>query len=291
MSPLIYQIAGGTYVVPAAVVLAAMISASAVVRRRWVVLPGLAAAVLAVSAVVVSAPALSWWLAVAWGATTLTWLCTGWSARRPRPWWRSAARLAALACTVAAGGVEVGYERVPILSPGHAAVLYVIGDSVTAGLGRAGETTWPSVLRTAHNIRIADCSRPGCTVRQAVGNAAPAARDDDGVVLIEVGGNDVIGRTDPRQFGADLETLARTVRASNRPTVMLEVPRFPFDDRYGVEQRRVAARFHIRLVPRRAFAGILAGPGNTIDGVHLSNAGQRTMADLVWRVVGPALSS
>ena len=290
MPPFVYQVAGGTFVVPAAAVLAVAIVTGSTARRRWVAGAGLIVALLAVTTIVISAPALPWWFDAGWGGSFLAWVCVGAGRRARLASSRSAVAAAALACTLAGGAIEVGYERAVPLPPGHASTLCVVGDSVTAGLGRRGETTWPARLRAAHGVRVVDLSRPGCTVRQAIGNAAPVAAES-GIVLIEVGGNDVIGRTDPRRFGADLEALARVVRGGGRPLVMFELPRFPLDDGFGLQQRRVAKAYHIDLIPRRLFTAVLAGPGATTDGIHLSNAGQERLADLIWRIVGPGMGA
>ncbi len=289
MPPVVYHVAGGVYIVPATALLAVAILTRSLTRRRWVAGAGLTFGLLAATAIVVSAPAMPVGFAGVWAAATVAWVCTG-PARRPgRVSWRSAAAAAAaLASTVAGGAVEIGYERLSPMPPGRASTLCIVGDSVTAGLGRRGETTWPTLLRAAHGVRVVDLSRPGCTVGQAVANARPVAAES-GLVLIEVGGNDVIGRTDPDRFGADLESLARVVRGGGRRVVMFELPRFPFDDAFGRQQRRVARAYDIDLVPRRAFAAVLASPGATTDGIHLSNAGQERLADLVWRIVGPAM--
>ena len=78
------------------------------------------------------------------------------------------------------------------------------------------------------------------------------------------------------------------LQGTDRELVMFELPLFPFDNAYGIQQRNISRRYHIRLIPRRFLANILASPGATVDGIHLSNDGQRKMADLVWDVVGAA---
>ena len=286
--PLVYEIAGGAFVVPAVAVLAAAIVAGRFVRSRGFALGWLAVGVLATATVVVSSTALPWWGDVAWAATVCACAVLDRSAGRTAARWRTPARVAALTCTVAAGVVELAYEHLAPLAPGHATTLCVIGNSVSAGLGRRGEATWPNLVRATHGVRVVDLSRAGCTLAQAVRTATPAATEP-GVVVIEAGGNDTLGRASPARFAADLESLATLVDGGGRRVVMFELPRFPFDDAYGLEQRRVSRRHHILLVPRRSFTRVLASPGATTDGVHLSNVGQQRMADLVWRVVGPAM--
>ena len=277
MTPLVYTLAGGAALLPAIAVLAVAILARWIVRRRRLTTPALGLGGLAVVAIVLSAPAMPGWFVGLWATTVAAWLLVG-------PirviGWRSAPSLAALIGTLAAGAIEIRRERLTPLPPGGATTLCVIGDSLAAGLGRPGEVAWPARLRSDHRIRVVDLSRPGCTVAQAVPRAAAVARES-GVVLIEVGGNDLIGRTDPARFGADLDALARLVTGPGRAVVMCELPRFPLGDAYGLQQRRIARQYGITLVPRRRFAGVLATPSSTVDGVHLTNAGHQRFADLV----------
>ncbi len=111
----------------------------------------------------------------------------------------------------------------------------------------------------------------------------------DGLVLLEVGGNDMIGRASPDQFGRDFDALVGQARGKNRQLVMLELPLFPFDNCYGIQQRRVASKNGCLLIPRRCFTQVLAARGARLDGIHLSATGQRLMAQMIWEMVGGAL--
>jgi acyl-CoA thioesterase-1 len=57
---------------------------------------------------------------------------------------------------------------------------------------------------------------------------------------------------------------------------------------YGRIQRQLAARYGVRLIPKRVFIRVLTGEGATLDSIHLSQAGHRAMADAIWNIVEPA---
>jgi len=61
------------------------------------------------------------------------------------------------------------------------------------------------------------------------------------------------------------------------------------DNAYGVQQRRVARRYGIGLIPRRCFIEVISAPEATVDGIHLSIKGQRRMAEMIWKMGGPAI--
>jgi lysophospholipase L1-like esterase len=279
MPPWMYQLAGGVYFLPGTALLATGLLITAISRRRGFMLIAVLAAVLGAALVSVSATAFPWWFYGIWASVFI-----GWIFGRLR---RVFGVLLFLCCGIAAAW-DMSYQQFRPLPAGHCPALYVIGDSITAGLARPAEITWPALLRSQHGLQIVDLSRAGCSVNQAVGlvGSQPPSR---GIVLIEIGGNDIIGRTKPGAFAADLDRLARLLRGSDRQLVMFELPLFPFDNAYGIAQHDVARRYQIQLIPRRCFAAILASPNATIDGIHLTAGGQRRLADLVWCMVGRAM--
>ena len=69
---------------------------------------------------------------------------------------------------------------------------------------------------------------------------------------------------------------------------MLELPLPPLYNRFGAIQRRLARRYGVVLIPKRYFAAALSGEAATIDGLHLSPAGHRKMAAMIWSLVSDA---
>ncbi len=67
----------------------------------------------------------------------------------------------------------------------------MIGDSVTAGMGEA--ETWPKILAASHGVEIRNHAQAGATVRSAQQQANKMG-DVPGVILLEIGGNDLLGR-------------------------------------------------------------------------------------------------
>ena len=111
------------------------------------------------------------------------------------------------------------------------------------------------------------------------------------VVVVEIGGNDILGSTTANQFASDLDELLGYLAAENRQIVMFELPLPPFCHEYGRLQRAVAAKHNVRLVPKRIFLSVIAGSDSTLDTIHLSQAGHQRMADCVWRLVNSAFSA
>ncbi|HEX5106265.1 MAG TPA: hypothetical protein VFV87_20740, partial [Pirellulaceae bacterium] len=90
------------------------------------------------------------------------------------------------------------------------------------------------------------------------------------------------------QFERDLDRLLERVAVPGRTIVMFELPLPPLANEYGRIQRRLAAKYGVRLIPKRVFISILAADGTTLDSIHLSDAGHQRMADAVWSIIEPA---
>ena len=76
----------------------------------------------------------------------------------------------------------------------------------------------------------------------------------DGVVLLEIGGNDVLGSTSARDYERDLDKLLGLLTAPNRQIIMFELPLPPFYNEFGRAQRHVAEKYRVLLlIPKRIF--------------------------------------
>ena len=110
---------------------------------------------------------------------------------------------------------------------------------------------------------------------------------DDRLVLIEIGGNDLIANVSGEEFGRGLEAILAKIQAPGRTVVMFELPLLPHKIAYGQIQRRLALKYGVVMIPKRFFIDVISGADATSDGLHLSPAGTRRMAELVERVLGP----
>lgn len=234
-------------------------------------------------AVLVSSTAISyWWYSVAVMASlvwTLSWLKTTW---RPR-----AAYLMAVAWLVA-GAIELPYHITPSLASSGDRSITIIGDSVTAGVGGDEKSeTWPSIIGREHDLLVQDISHVGETAASAL-KRARSQEISGQVVIVEVGGNDVLGSTSSKKFGSDLNELLSHLVSPGRQVVMFELPLPPMRHEYGRLQRKVAAKHGVILVPKRIFLSVLAGGNSTLDSIHLSQAGHQGMADCVWQLTKDA---
>ncbi len=188
---------------------------------------------------------------------------------------------------VAVLGSELRFQFPSPLTPTKNRQLYLFGDSLAAGIGNRGEDNWPEIMSQAHQLKLVNISSPGDTAKKAA-EKARTTRLIDGLVLLEIGGNDLLGGASLADFERDLDELLTLVRANGRQVVMFELPLPPFHNGYGLVQRRLAARHRVRLIPKRVLMGVIATQGATVDSLHLSPTGHQLLADATWPEIAPA---
>lgn len=187
------------------------------------------------------------------------------------------------------GGIvhECPYQRLPTMARTNGQTVYLFGDSLSAQDAGASTDAWPTILAENHQINIVNLARPGATVANALDRAV-ATDLGPGIVLLEIGGNDLLGSTDANTFSENLDKLLQRVQGEGRQIVMFELPLFPFRGEFGRIQRRLASKYGALLVPKRILISVLTGPGATLDTIHLSAAGHERMAETVWTIIEPA---
>lgn len=113
----------------------------------------------------------------------------------------------------------------------------------------------------------------------------------DRIVLIEIGGNDLLTGTPSVEFSRNLDRLLSKLAAPGRAIVMFELPLSPNKVAYGRIQRRLASKYGVWLVPNHYFVEVLGGSNATLDGLHLSQNGARQTALLVATLLSSVMKS
>lgn len=164
--------------------------------------------------------------------------------------------------------------------------LYLIGDSISGGVGFKGEKTWHEYMVEKYNIEVVLMAHGGARVED-VFSYAEKIKDEDALILLEIGGNDILRRSSIRKYEKNLDRLLRLVSKPERTVLMFGLPVPPFHPEIVSIQRRLSAEYGVILIPRRYFASMLTGSENSHDGLHLSNQGHERMGDMTWEIIQP----
>lgn len=157
--------------------------------------------------------------------------------------------------------------------------IFVIGDSLSAGINDGVDIPWPKQLDEIASIKVSNNAVAGATCRSAFNQLDNLPQRC--VVIIEIGGNDLLGGRDASDFRTDLDELLAKIQSKGRELVMFELPLPPLFHGYGYAQRELADKHNVALIPKRLLASVLFSQNATLDSIHLSNAGHRHLAKRV----------
>ena len=133
---------------------------------------------------------------------------------------RVLALLAALPLLAACG------RKAPRLAaiPAGATVL-ALGDSLTAGVGATASESWPTLLAEASGWQLINAGVSGDTAPQAL-ERLPAllAEHAPALVIVSIGGNDMLRRAEAAQIRATIADICRRAQASGAQVVLVGVP-------------------------------------------------------------------
>ncbi|QDV35647.1 Esterase TesA precursor [Tautonia plasticadhaerens] len=281
---LVYHVASGHAFFTGAACLIVAACLSTYTRRRGVRTARNVLVLIGGSAVIVTATPLPPWAYFLLAAVTLAWFVGEAFRKRLPDRWAFRLRMAVALAWSAAVLAEVPYHLMPRVPPLGDPALGVIDDSVTAGIGGYEAVTWTALLADRHGIEVRDHSQMGANVASALRQAEDLSTEER-LVLLEIGGNDILGETTPDEFEAGLDALLASVSRPGRVVVLLELPLPPTYNAYGRIQRRLARRHGALLVPKRVLLGILGRGGATLVTIHLTQEGHHHMAGVVWEVV------
>jgi acyl-CoA thioesterase-1 len=176
--------------------------------------------------------------------------------------------------------VELPFHFAGTIPVSRNQTVYVVGDSISAEIEEK-EKTWPGVLGDLSQLNVVNLAKAGATVDSAM-DQAMRITSTNAVVMVEIGGNDLLGNTDSRTFYIQFDKLLAKLRSKNEQIVMFELPLLPFWNKFGRDQRELANKYGVVLIPKKYLVSVFAGKGNTIDGLHLSQKGNDALAGAVY---------
>jgi acyl-CoA thioesterase-1 len=178
-------------------------------------------------------------------------------------------------------------------------VVTILGDSITAGLGLPGRDALPNQLHLAleklgvpNVVRGAGVS--GDTTAGGLARLNFSVRPDCAVVVVALGGNDLLQGLSPETTRANLDKIIRALKARHKGVVIAGISAPPEIGRSYAEQFNavfpsVAREHRVALYPD-LLAGVARNPAlNQGDGLHPNARGVQIIAARLAPVVARAL--
>ena len=172
-------------------------------------------------------------------------------------------------------------------SPGTTIVAF--GDSITAGYGAEGPgTTYPERLAERIGRPVINAGVPGDTTADALARIELVLAHDPWLVIVELGGNDLLRQTPIERVEANLTAIVERLLAARIAVVLVEI-HGPFGGgRYADLFERLGEKYHVPVL-EDALPDILSDPKLKSDEIHPNAAGYAKLAEAVSEELEPIL--
>jgi acyl-CoA thioesterase I len=177
--------------------------------------------------------------------------------------------------------------------------ILVLGDSLSEGFGLKSEEAYPALLakklRAAGlNFQVINASQAGGTTGGGLERLPAHLKRSVDIFILELGINDAFRGVPVDQIQSNLQKIIDKVKAKNRDVRIviagMQLPNYAADSyvfAFGKMFAELAAKNGAVLVPY-LLDHVAGDPAlNLPDGIHPNAAGQKIVAENVWRVVEP----
>lgn len=142
-----------------------------------------------------------------------------------------------------------------------------------------------SLLSARVGVTIVNAGRSGDTTGSALARLDSAVLSRrPRVVIIVLGGNDVLRRVPRAETFSNLDVIVHRTRARGAAVILVGLSLGVFGDAYGDGYEELAGRMSSALVPD-ILAGILGHPDLMADQIHPNERGYKIMADRIEPVL------
>ena len=185
------------------------------------------------------------------------------------------------------------------LHAGGTKSILVFGDSLSDGFMLKRSEAYPALLaKKLHaaglNFQVTNASAAGGTTEGGLERLPPHLKRKIDIFILELGINDAFRGLSVDQIQNNLQQIIDKVKARN-PNVRvviaaMQLPNYAADDyvsAFGKIFGDLASRNNAALVPY-LLQGVAGDPSlNLSDSIHPNAAGQKILAENVWRVLEP----
>ena len=177
--------------------------------------------------------------------------------------------------------------------------IFVFGDSLSDGFMLKRSQAYPALLAkklqaAGMNFQVINASAAGGTTEGGLERLPPHLKRRIDIFILELGINDAFRGLAVDAIQTNLQQIVDKVKAQNPNARIviagMQLPNYSADDyvsAFGKLFGDLATRNNAALVPY-LLQGVAGDPSlNLPDGIHPNAAGQKILAENVWRVLEP----
>lgn len=163
------------------------------------------------------------------------------------------------------------------------AKVVALGDSLTFGYGVDKAQSYPSVLASKTGWQVENLGVNGDTSQDVLSRLSMVVDKNPKLVLLGVGGNDVLRRVNPTTTKNNLTQIIQTLQAKQIPVVLIAQPHLSASALFGKASdnpvyQQVADDTGVPLLPK-VWSEILSDNSLKSDQIHANAMGYAYFAD------------
>ncbi len=164
-----------------------------------------------------------------------------------------------------------------------------LGDSITAGVGAGEDSGYPELLARRLGVPVVNAGVPGDTTADALARLPDALSRDPWLVIVEVGGNDLLRRVPEERIEANLRRIVEGVLEAGAVPMLVELEGSLVGNLEDVFER-LEDDYEVPLV-EDVLDEVLSDPRLKSDRIHPNAAGYARLAEEVAKEVEPLLAA
>jgi acyl-CoA thioesterase-1 len=172
-------------------------------------------------------------------------------------------------------------------SPGTTIV--VLGDSIAAGVGSGPGQAYPELLAARFGTEVVNAGVSGNTTADGLARIDKVLAEDPWMVIIELGGNDLLRRVPPEETERNLRGIVDRVISARAVPVLVEMDA-PFGGDYLAIYERLGEAYGIPVV-EETLGEILSDRNLKSDTIHPNAEGQKILAEAIAEELEPILEA
>lgn len=161
-------------------------------------------------------------------------------------------------------------------------MVVALGDSLTYGYGASPETAYPTVLAELTKWRVINAGVNGDTSADVLARVEDIVKQSPDLVLLGVGGNDVLHRIRPDTTRANINATIDNLQSANIDVVLIAEPYFSTSALFGKASDNPLYKdiANVQEVPLYSggWSAILSDDTLKPDRIHANAAGYRQFA-------------
>jgi lysophospholipase L1-like esterase len=164
-----------------------------------------------------------------------------------------------------------------------------LGDSITSGVGASPGPAYPELLTARLGAEVINQGVPGDTAEGGLARVDEALAADPWLVIVELGGNDILRRIPPEQTEAALRQILERLLAARVAVLLVELD-VPFAGRYAEIYERLGDDYDVPVLDD-TLGDILTDAALKADPIHPNARGHEVLAADLAEEIEPLLKA